>query len=163
MKPFYPTGFALGSKGTHDTERAYGLTLCSVGVSALVCAACISDAILTISSNIVHIVKLQLCCTKIVYISIRTNKHFFGPVVENQTKVCVMNQQNTSNPTSFIRMKVGLFSNLVVGAANTTKLEATECLEPVEVYERIHASVQCPSDLCTTCLHNEILFFESRG
>lgn len=40
----YPTGFALGSKGTHDTERAYGPTLCSVGVSALVCAACISDA-----------------------------------------------------------------------------------------------------------------------
>ncbi|BFG26176.1 hypothetical protein CerSpe_124500 [Prunus speciosa] len=57
-------------------------------------------------------------------------------------------------------MKVGLFSNLVTEAANTMKLKAIGCLEPVEVYERIRTSVQFPSDLsscdCTTCLHNAI-------
>lgn len=153
-------GFVLGSKG-QGNDQVHGLALCSIGLSAKECRACLSDA-----GNEIHqkcpyskiaIMWYKKCLLKY------SNKIFFGQIY-NQKTFYVPSSENVSELVLFDMGKIYLLSNVSKMACQDSRMAATGELQ-LDGSTTLYGLAQCTRDLssydCGKCLDGAISLLQS--
>ncbi|RWR88272.1 cysteine-rich receptor-like protein kinase 10 isoform X1 [Cinnamomum micranthum f. kanehirae] len=146
-------GFYNTTTGKNQ-DTVYGLVLCRGDVKKSICESCLDGAIKEIKqrcpNNKIAAIWYEYC--QLHY----SDKRFFS-LMEDATKVTLVNTVNIANPAQFLPVLNDLLSNLSTRAVNDPSLgmfatEKTKFMGSQDVY----GMVQCARDLsmndCSRCL-----------